>query len=597
MPAKTRPDAPRPLTPAASAAPAHGARLQARPGSSWVTRSDAYAQPFLALAARFEPEEYGRLGYPGVDEDVFQLPPDRAEREIAALADMVRRLERRLPKETDPEVRIDLEIMIDKGRREIGKLRLEGGLVLPCFNVAASIFQGIRTLLNDRVKPDRRAAARVRLLRYAGLDRGYTPVPQQAEATIRSRLHDPGLLAPSKDAVARDLAQSRRFVAAIGPLFERYRITGYEAAYAALQEQLGAYNAFLRDEILPRARAEFRLPHELYASKLQGEGVDLPVEELVAWAQVASREVRNEMQTLAALLARERGWPSSDYRDVIRELKKDQLTGEGILSHYRLCIRELKRLIEREGLLTLPDVDMRLLLATAAESAAKPSPHMRLPRLIDYRGEPIEFVLPLKLPGSAGEELALDDYTFTAASWTTAAHELMPGHAVQFAAMLDHGVSQARLFFAFNNTSIEGWAVYMEAEMKPYLPLAGQLISLQKRLLRSSRAALEPRLQQGMITREQALRILREEVVASEALARQEVERYTFLWPGQAPTYFCGDSRLSRLRSEVEQLLGQRFNRREYHDFLLAQGLLPLSLLGRRVAEEFVPQALEPTAG
>ncbi|MCP4659650.1 MAG: DUF885 domain-containing protein, partial [bacterium] len=126
---------------------------------------------------------------------------------------------------------------------------------------------------------------------------------------IRTYASTSGLLAPYKDAVARDLAQSRRFIAAIGPLFERYGIRGYEAAYAALREQLNAYDAFLRDEILPRARDDFRLPPEFYASKLQCEGVDLPVEELVAWAQVASREIRNEMQTLAALLAREQGWP------------------------------------------------------------------------------------------------------------------------------------------------------------------------------------------------------------------------------------------------------------------------------------------------
>lgn len=593
---ETRSVTPRPLPSAASPAPEDGARPQTRSKSSWVTRSNAYAQPFLAIAARFEPEEYGRLGYPGVDEDVFQLPPDRGQQEIAAVADVVRGLELGLAQETDPNVRIDLEIMIARGRREIGKLRREAGLVLPYFNVAASIFQGLRKLLHDQIEPERHAAARVRLLRYAGLDRGYTPVAQQAEATIRSRLHDPGLLAPSKDAMARDLAQSRRFVGALGSLFERYGIRGYKAAYAALQEQLHAYDAFLRDEILPRARDDFRLPPELYAMKLRCEGVDLPVEELVAWAQVASREIRSEMQTLAALLARERGWPSADYRDVIRELKKDQLTGDGILSLYRSRIRELRRLIDRERLLTLPEVDMRLLLATAAESAAHPSPHMRLPRLIDYRGEPIEFVLPLKLPGNAGEDLTLDDYTFTAASWTTVAHELMPGHAVHFAAMLDRGVSLARLIFAFNNANIEGWAVYMETETKPYLPLEGQLISLQRRLLRSTRAALEPRLQQGMITREQASRILRDEVVVSETLARQEVERYTFFWPGQATTYFYGDSRLSRLRSEVEHLLGPRFDRREYHDFLLAQGLLPLAFLARQVAEEFVPQALEPMA-
>jgi uncharacterized protein (DUF885 family) len=129
----------------------------------------------------------------------------------------------------------------------------------------------------------------------------------------------------------------------------------------------------------------------------------------------------------------------------------------------------------------------------------------------------------------------------------------------------------------------------MEAEMKPYEPLDGQLVALQHRLLRAARAFLDPGLQAGTIDREEATRVLTRDVVVSAAMALQEVERYTFRAPGQATSYFCGYQRLLELRTQTELRLGARFHRRRFHDFLLAQGLLPPRLLRRAVLEEFLP--------
>src|SRR5262245_63268446 len=93
--------------------------------------------------------------------------------------------------------------------------------------------------------------------------------------------------------------------------------------------------------------------------------------------------------------------------------------------------------------------------------------------------------------------------------------------------------------------------------MKPYQPLEGQLAALQHRLLRSARAFLDPGLQDGTITRDEAMRVLREDVVLSEAMALLEVERYTFWAPGQAPSYFCGYQRLMEIRTDAERKIGR----------------------------------------
>ena len=78
----------------------------------------------------------------------------------------------------------------------------------------------------------------------------------------------------------------------------------------------------------------------------------------------------------------------------------------------------------------------------------------------------------------------------------------------------------------------------------------------------------------------------------SEAMAQQEVERYTFWAPGQAPSYFVGYDQLLETRAKAERMLGEHFDRKKFNDFVLAQGLLPVELLDKIVMNEFVPQQL-----
>jgi uncharacterized protein (DUF885 family) len=125
--------------------------------------------------------------------------------------------------------------------------------------------------------------------------------------------------------------------------------------------------------------------------------------------------------------------------------------------------------------------------------------------------------------------------------------------------------------------------------MKPYLPLDGQLVSLQHRMLRAARAYLDPMLNLGQITPEEAKRVLMEDVVVSEGMAKQEVDRYTFRAPGQATSYFFGYQSMLETRQRAELALGGHLDRQRFNDFVLSQGMLPPDLRLRAVMEEFVP--------
>ena len=57
--------------------------------------------------------------------------------------------------------------------------------------------------------------------------------------------------------------------------------------------------------------------------------------------------------------------------------------------------------------------------------------------------------------------------------------------------------------------------------------------------------------------------------------------------PGQATSYYYGYTRLLELRAEVEQKLGAKFDAKKFHDFILAQGLLPPGIMRSTVLAAF----------
>ena len=375
----------------------------------------------------------------------------------------------------------------------------------------------------------------------------------------------------------------------IAKLFQKYGIAGYEEAHGRFKAQMDAYTAFLKNEVLPKARTDFRDPPEIYAFTCATSASTSRPRPWPIARRISFMEIRNEMKTLAPLVAKEKGFASSDYRDVIRELKKQQLVGDAILPHYEARLKAIEEIIRREKIVTLPRARGAHPLWPArrrAPSSRRPTCARRASSATPARWA--TFMLPLRVPttnpdGTPGPPKGYDDFTFDAASWTLTAHEARPGHELQFASLVEKGVSLARAVFAFNSVNVEGWALYAEAEMKPFLPLEGQLIGLQHRLMRAARAFLDPDLQAGKIQPEQAARLLMDEVVLSEPMARQEVERYTFRAPGQATLVLLRLPALDGAEGAGRAGLGKGFDRQRYHDFILSQGLLPPDMLGQAV--------------
>jgi len=564
-----------------------------KPGQpAWIARSNENAQVLLKLQAKYSPEGAGRLGVEGLDEQISQFTPDRREKGRADWKSASEELKRRLAAEKDPLVAQDLRIMIKAGEEGLRGLELNEKYDMPYFNVTQIVFSGLRALLDDQVPDNRRKAALVRLRKYAGMEPGYEPLTAQAKARTADWSR-PGQQGPARIQVETDLSRADFFINGIGQLFEKYKIDGYQEPFATLKQQLTDYNAWVRNEILPKARTDFRLPPEQYAYQLRQYGVDIPPDQLTAMAHKAFAEYQEQMQQIAQKIAKERGLQVKDYRDVIRELKKDQLVGDAILPHYQQRLKDVETIIREHHLVTLPNRSARIRLATPAETAQQPAPNMVPPPLVNNTGQQGEFVLPLNVPVAQGssETKRIDDFTFAASSWTLTAHEARPGHELQFDSMVERGVSLPRSLYAFNSVNVEGWGLYAEYITLPFMPADGQLISLQLRLLRAARAFIDPELQIGKLTPEDGSRILTQDVMLSPQFANTEIERYTFRAPGQATSYFYGYTRLIELRQEVEAKMGKSFDQQKFHDFILGQGLLPPDLLREAVRQNFVATA------
>ncbi|MBB1473430.1 DUF885 domain-containing protein [Luteimonas sp. MC1782] len=567
-------------------APAPAKATAATP--AWVTRSNEHAQVLIDAQAKFAPEGFSFFGIPGLDTLTADLGPDNGARFRAATATARAELQRRLELERDANVRQDLAIMIRAADEAIASSTLQERMVLPFADAPQLVFQGINGLLSKQVPAERQAHARERLARYVGLAPGSTPVMVQARQRYEERAGDASLLRPTKLEVEQALQNVDTYAAGIRAQFAEYGIDGVDESLAALDAQSKAYAAWVRADVLPKARTETKLPPELYAERLRQVGIDIDPLVLVQRAQLEFMETRAMMQQLAPLVAKEKGIAASDYREVIRALKRDVIPNDALEREYRVAIDAIDPIIREHGIVDVPNRPMQMRLGTPAESAAQPAPHFRPAPLVGNTGQQGTFVLPLGNP-ALGPEAAYDDFNYPSVAWTLSAHEGRPGHELQFTAMVERGISLARTLFAFNSVNVEGWALYAEAEMVPHEPIDGQLIALQFRLMRAARAMLDPMLNLGLIDRERASRLLLDDVVLSPAMARQEIDRYTFNSPGQAGAYFYGYTRILELRMETELALGKRFDRLAFNNFLLDQGLLPPDQLADAVRTQFIP--------
>lgn len=169
-------------------------------------------------------------------------------------------------------------------------------------------------------------------------------------------------------------------------------------------------------------------------------------------------------------------------------------------------------------------------------------------------------------------------------SWTLPTltfHEGIPGHHLQLSIQQEADIPLIRKL-SFFSAYIEGWALYSEqlaAEMGMYEndPF-GHIGQLHDAMFRGVRLVVDTGLHAMKWSRERAIKYYVDVLGDQEASATTEIERYC-VWPGQACSYMLGKLTILKLRDEAKRALGSRFDIRKFHDAVLLDGAVPLTVL------------------
>ena len=162
-------------------------------------------------------------------------------------------------------------------------------------------------------------------------------------------------------------------------------------------------------------------------------------------------------------------------------------------------------------------------------------------------------------------------------------HEGKPGHHFHLALVQEMGLPNFRKFGG-NNAFTEGWALYAETlgkEMGLFENPADYVGHLTDELLRATRLVVDTGLHAKGWTREQTIRYMHD-TLGYEAAAKSETERY-MAWPAQALGYKIGALKIVELRQRASAALGDKFSLPAFHEVVLGDGTLPLSLLEAKV--------------
>lgn len=164
-------------------------------------------------------------------------------------------------------------------------------------------------------------------------------------------------------------------------------------------------------------------------------------------------------------------------------------------------------------------------------------------------------------------------------------HEAIPGHHYQVSLQQENTDLPKFMRFGWFGAYGEGWAHYAETlgfELGLYTDPYQKMGYLSDQMLRAVRLVIDTGLHTGKMNREEAINYFLNNVAYDEAGATAEVERYMAM-PGQALGYKIGSLKIRELRDLYSKKLSGNFNVAKFHDAILSQGCLPLSVLEKKM--------------
>jgi uncharacterized protein (DUF885 family) len=355
-------------------------------------------------------------------------------------------------------------------------------------------------------------------------------------------------------------------------------VAEFQKSNQAVIEGLNAYAAWMKSDLLPRSKGDFRIGAEVYRKKLlYDEMVDTPLDRLLAVGYQDLHRNQAEFRRVAAQID-----PKRTPQQILDELEKDHPASANLMPSFRDVLGGLRSFVVTHHIASIPSQVAPIVEETPPFMRALTTASMDTPG--PYEKKATEAYFNVTLPDAKWPKREAEEYLEGFNRGTiisTAVHEVYPGHYTQFL-WIKNAPSEVRKLIGCGSNA-EGWAHYSEQMMldegygngDPKLRL-GQL---QDALLRDARYIAGIQMHTGKMTVAEATEFFVKEGYQVRPVAEKEAKRGT-----SDPTYLVytlGKLQILKLREDYKKMKGAQYTLQGFHDAFLAQGYPPTKIVRR----------------
>jgi uncharacterized protein (DUF885 family) len=361
----------------------------------------------------------------------------------------------------------------------------------------------------------------------------------------------------------------------------------FKTANQAVIQSLTKYENFLREDLLPISKGDFRIGAETYRKKLlYDEMVDIPLDRLL---EIGKADLRHNQQLLKETAAKID--PKRTPQQIMDDLEKDHPAPNQLLQSFRDVLGGLVDFIQAHHIITIPSRVPPIVEETPPFDRALTFASMDTPGAYEKKAKEAYFNVTLPEPNWTRQHVEEHMSAFNRGTIiSTAIHEVYPGHYTQFLWVQEAPTKVRKLIGVGSNA--EGWAHYCEQMMldegygksaasksksgdKRFLQLG--LGQIQDALLRDARYIVGLEMHTGKMSLEQGIDFFVKEGYQTRAVGDREAKRGT-----SDPTYLVytlGKLQILKLRDDYKQLKGDKFNLQEFHNGFMRQGAVPIKVI------------------
>jgi uncharacterized protein (DUF885 family) len=338
---------------------------------------------------------------------------------------------------------------------------------------------------------------------------------------------------------------------------------------------LNSYGTFLKQDLLPVSKGDFRIGAENYQKKLAyDEMVDIPLDRLLEIGYADMRRNQEEFKRVAATVDAKK-----TPQQILDELQHDHPAANALLKTFRDVLGGIREFIVAHHIVTIPSPVPPIVEETPPFARALTFASMDTPGAYEKVAKEAFFNVTLPEGDWTKEQVVSFMGGFNRGTIiSTAVHEVYPGHYVQFL-WVQSAPSKVRKLLGCGSNA-EGWAHYTEQMMldegysnDPKIRL-GQL---QDALLRNARYIVGISMHTGKMTFDQGVDFFVKEGYQTHEVAERETKRGT-----SDPTYLVytlGKLEILKLREDYKKKMGAKFSLEQFHNDFLKQGFPPIKLI------------------